>query len=79
MWNDTEGSKMRNDTDADMEMKHDEAPSEYTVSGAYLNPVPEEYGARVLTVPSQCLVKDDRKQSFVKQNIILAATKRSIR
>jgi hypothetical protein len=62
-----------------MEKKHDKAPSEYAVSGAYLNPLPEEYGARVLTVPSQCLVKDDRKQFFVKQTFILAATKRSIR
>ena len=34
-------------------------------------PLPQEYGTRVLTVPSQILVKDDRKHSFIKQKIYI--------
>jgi hypothetical protein len=67
MWNEPGGSKIRYDTDADMEItekKHEESRSGHAVPGAHLNLVPQECGARMLTVPSQCLVKDDGKHSF---------------
>jgi hypothetical protein len=76
MWNEAEGSKIRNDTDADMEIQR---RSMRKLSRNTQSSVPQEYEARVLTVPLQYLVKDDRKHTFVKQKIISPATKRSIR